>query len=255
MPRPRATKLLVIGNWKMNPLTVDEAKRIIQSTRKASAKLTRAEVVVCPPFPFISMALGKSERMSVGAQDVFTEPQGSYTGEVSAEMLKNMGLKYVIVGHSERRKKGETDQNVADKTKAVLRAGLTAVVCVGEEVRDAQGAYLDTLRAQIKASLEGVQRKHTKQLVLAYEPVWAIGAKEAMTPQLVQEMGIFVRKILSDMYGQSEVMSVPILYGGSVNFRNAKDIIVQGQVQGLLVGRESVNPPGFVELLKAVDQK
>ena len=255
MPRSRVTKLLVIGNWKMNPIKHDEAKRIVQATKKIAAKLQRTDVVVCPPYPYIAMAIAKNGVIAAGAQDVFTEPQGSFTGEVSAEMLKDMGASYVIVGHSERRKAGETNQDVANKAKAALRAGLIPVVCVGEETRDDHGAYLDTLKAQIRASLEGVQRKSVKQIVVAYEPVWAIGAKEAMTPQLVQEMGIFVRKTLADIFGQSEVMSVPVLYGGSVNFRNARDIIVQGQVQGLLVGRESVNPPGFTELLKEVDRK
>jgi triosephosphate isomerase len=130
---------------------------------------------------------------------------------------------------------------------------MTAVLCIGEKTRDAQGDYLEFLKSQIKASLSGFPKKSLSHLVIAYEPVWAIGAKEAMTPGLIHEMVIFVKKVLSDMYGQDEVAHVPVLYGGSVNFRNAADIIKLGEVDGLLVGRESVNMAGFPDLLKAVD--
>jgi triosephosphate isomerase len=260
---------VVIGNWKMNPLTSAEAKRIIASVKKSAKKLTRTKVVMCPPFPFIGYALpkqpvksGAKEVLSVGAQDAFYEDQGSFTGEVSARQLADMGLRYVIVGHSERRRTGdtafaaETDAVVAKKANAVALAGMTAVVCVGELTRDSHGEYLEFLKNQIRASLQGFSKKFISDglLMIAYEPVWAIGAKEAMTPTLIHEMTIFVKKVLADAYGQEEAFDVPILYGGSVNFRNAADIIRAGEVNGLLVGRESVNAPGFAELLTAVDQ-
>lgn len=258
MARTKSIKL-VLGNWKMNPVSLAEAKRIIKETKKIAAKLSSTKVVVCPPFQYLSLitaraavskALGK---IGVGAQNAHAIDQGSFTGEVSAPMLKNMGVGYTIIGHSERRKMGETDEVVAKKAKTVIESGMTAVICIGENVRDEQGTYLDELRTQIKASLQGIARKDMKQVVMAYEPVWAIGAKEAMTPALVHETSIFIKKVLSDTYGQEEGVKVPILYGGSVNFRNARDIIAQGQVDGLLVGRESLNPPGFAELLKEVD--
>lgn len=262
MPSSSKRKL-VIGNWKMNPDTAEEAKRIIKQIKKTVAGLSKTDVVACPPFIFASFVLGKSGKaaltakkkslITLGAQDVHTEERGSYTGEVSALMIRDMGADYVIVGHSERRAVGETDEVVAKKAEAVTAAGLSAVVCVGEAVHDAQGAYLEPLKEQIKASLAKISKKSVNQIVMAYEPVWAIGAKEAMDPAVVQEMMIFIRKILSDMYGQSEVASVPILYGGSVNFRNAGDILEKGDVDGFLVGRESVNSSGFTELLKVVD--
>ncbi len=260
---------IVIGNWKMNPLTVAEAKRIIVSVKKAAKKLNRTKVVICPPSPFIGYALPRVPEkstakgvVSVGAQDVFYEEQGAFTGEVSARQLADMDLGYVIVGHSERRRAGEgafaaeTDVVVAKKAIAVAQAGMVAVLCVGETVRDAHGEYLDFLRNQIRASLQGFSKKYIEErrLVVAYEPVWAIGAKEAMTPTLIHEMTIFVKKVLADLYGQEEAFDVPVLYGGSVNFRNAADIIRGGEVNGLLVGRESVNAPGFAELIRAVDE-
>lgn len=243
----------------MNPDSLAEAKRIIKETRKASVGLESTSVVICPPFPFIPFVLSaRSSSASLGAQDVSFEERGSHTGDVSALALRDLGTSFVIVGHSERRtgvtgSVGETDQIVAKKAAVVVDAGMTAVVCVGEKTHDAQGAYLAPLRDQIQASLAGVNKKYVKHVVIAYEPIWAIGAKDAMDTAVVQEMTIFIRKVLSDMYGQEAAASVRVLYGGSVNFRNAGEIVHGGGVDGLLVGRESVNSPGFTELLKAVD--
>lgn len=275
---------IVIGNWKMNPITVAEAKRVIASVKKAARNLHKTAVVMCPPFPFIGYALprkpekfGAKGTVGVGAQDAFYEEQGAFTGEVSARQLADMDLQCVIVGHSERRHSGarvsdhvedssvsastfsfaaETDAVVAKKAMAVAQTGMIAVLCVGETVRDDQGEYLEFLKNQIRASLHGFPKKFVVEgrLIVAYEPVWAIGAKEAMTPTLIHEMTIFIKKVLADLYGQEEAFDVPILYGGSVNFRNAVDIIRGGEVNGLLVGRESVNAPGFAELIHAVDE-
>lgn len=250
---------LVIGNWKMNPDSLAEAKRIIKEVRRTTAGLVSTDVVACPPFLYVPLLVSAksmakaSPKLVPGAQNVFTEERGSFTGEVSASMLRDLGVSYVIVGHSERRAMGETDDVVARKAVAVIEAGMTAVICVGEHTHDAQGEYLQPLKEQIKISLSKINRKYVKYIVMAYEPLWAIGVKEAMDPAVVQEMSIFIKKILSDMYGQNEAASVRILYGGSVNFRNAGDIVSKGGVDGLLVGRESVNSSGFVELLKVVD--
>ena len=250
---------IVIGNWKMNPQTLVEAKRIVTKTKAVARTLEHTLVVACPPFPFVSLVASKrnsgasGNRVHAGVQNAFFEEQGAYTGEVSTHMLADIGVEYVIVGHSERRARGETDVDVSKKVVAVTQSGMTAVLCVGETVRDAQGAYLNTLREQIKASLQAFPKRQLSQLIIAYEPVWAIGAKEAMTPVLVREMVIFVKKVISDTYGQEEALAVPVLYGGSVNFRNAADIMIEGHVDGFLVGRESVNVPGFIELIKVVD--
>lgn len=247
-------KYLIIGNWKMNPLTLLEAKKIIRRTRGVAKKLKHTQVVACPPFVFIPSCISKrSKDVKVGAQTVSTEDGGAHTGEVSISMLRDIGVEYVIAGHSEERASGEIDEVVAKKITAIVQSGLTAVVCVGELVRDKGGMYLETLKEQIKNTFTGVPIGKAKNIVLAYEPVWAIGAKESMLPEQIYEMSLFVKKVFADIFGQNQAMKVKVLYGGSVNFRNASDIIRIGKVDGLLVGRESVNTPGFVELLKTVD--
>lgn len=237
----------------MNPSTTEEAKRIFAAIKTAAKKLNYTDAVMCPPFPYISL-FKNSDVIALGAQDLFWEERGSFTGEVSADMIKAVGGKYAIIGHSERRKLAETDEMVSLKAAAAIKAELTAIVCIGEKIRDEQGEYLGFLRDQIKNSLTKLQKKQLSHLIVAYEPVWAIGAVEAMAPQDVHEMTIFIKKTLSDIFGQEEALKVPILYGGSVTFRNARDIMVLGEVDGFLVGRESVNPPGFVEILKVVDE-
>lgn len=249
---------IIVGNWKMNPASLEEAQHIFKKVKGTAAKLKSTHVVMCPPFVFIGKfaplrkSRGKS-LLGIGAQDVFYESAGAYTGNVSAPMLKDLGLTHVIVGHSERRAAGEDDEVVSKKVLAALEAGVHPIVCVGETVRDPQGMYLETLKNQIKASLSRVPKKLFNQLVVAYEPVWAIGAKEAMEASVIEEMTIFVKKVISDLSDHENGISTPVLYGGSINFRNAPDIMTRGKVDGLLVGRESVNTPGFVELLKAVD--
>lgn len=249
------TKKLIIGNWKMNPSTIDEAKKIVRKIRSVAGRLEHTDVVACPPLVFIPVAISKRDpnTLKIGAQTVSYEEGGPHTGEVSTVMLSGLGVKYVIVGHSEERAVGDTDEMISRRVKAVVESGMTAVLCVGEKIRDEGGAYLNTLESQIRNSLAGVPSNLAKNIVLAYEPVWAIGAKEAMAPEQIYEMSIFVKKVFADVFSQNQAMKIFVLYGGSVNFRNAGEIVKTGQVDGLLVGRESVNVPGFTELLKAVD--
>ena len=239
----------------MNPAALTDAKRIARRTRTVADRLSHTDVVVCPPFAFILAAISRSaaKNFSIGAQSVSFESEGAHTGEVSAVMLRDLGVSRVIVGHSEQRAQGDTDATVARRAIAVLDAGLSPIVCVGEKVRDDSGGYLDILKDQIKGSLVGVPAGRAKDIVIAYEPIWAIGGKEAMAPADIHETVIFVRKVFSDLFGPELAMKMKVLYGGAVNFRNAADIISIGNVDGLLVGRESVNMPGFSELLKAVD--
>lgn len=249
---------IIVGNWKMNPTSLAEAQNIFKKVKSTASRLTSTHVVMCPPLVYISkFSGGKGGRIkplvAVGAQNVFSEPQGAFTGEVSAPMLKDLGVSHVIVGHSERRATGETDEVVSKKALAVLEAGMHPIICVGESERDAHALYLETLKNQIKNSLAKIPRKLLNQIIVAYEPVWAIGAKEAMDSATIEEISIFIKKVLSDIGDHESAISTPILYGGSINFRNAPDIMSRGKVDGLLVGRESVNTPGFVELLKAVD--
>lgn len=252
MPAKKKRKI-VIGNWKMNVVDAATAKSVMKSVKNVGAKLKNTLTVVCPPYPYISL-LKASPKVKLGAQDVFYEEKGSFTGNVSVPMLASLAVDYVIVGHSERRKAGETDEVVALKTAAVLKTEeLKVVVCIGETTRDAGGDYLGFLRDQIRASLSKVQKKQLEDIIVAYEPVWAIGASEPMNARDVHETTLYIKKILSDMYGQEEALKIPILYGGAVFAKNAREIVSEGEVDGILVGRESVNPPGFAELLKAVD--
>ncbi len=252
-------KKIVVGNWKMNPTTLLEAQGIFKKVKNTATKLTSTSVIICPPSVYISKFLPAKSgarikpTISIGAQDVSYESQGAFTGEVSALMLKDLGVSHIIIGHSERRTAGETDEMVSKKVSAVLDAGIHPIVCVGENERDIHGLYLETLKNQIKNSLSKVSKKLINHVVIAYEPIWAIGAKEAEDPAMIEEMTIFIKKVLADIFGQENTLNTGVLYGGSINFRNAPDIITRGKVDGLLVGRESVNTPGFVEILKAVD--
>ncbi|OHA17312.1 MAG: triose-phosphate isomerase [Candidatus Taylorbacteria bacterium RIFCSPHIGHO2_02_FULL_45_28] len=249
------SKKLVIGNWKMNPATLDDAKNIIRKIRRTANLLKNTVVVVCPPFVYTQSAISRRgpSTLKVGAQTVSYEKENSHTGEISAKTLVDIGVEYVIAGHSEERARNDTDEIVSRRVKAIIEAGMNAVVCVGERVRDDGGGYLETLKSQIKNSLADVPSSLAKNIIIAYEPVWAIGAKEAMMPEQIYEMSLFVKKVFSDIFSQNQAMKTLVIYGGSVNFRNAREIITVGKVDGLLVGRESVNTPGFVELLKAVD--
>ena len=248
-------KRIVIGNWKMNPSTVEDARRIARQSRAAAGKLVRTDVAICAPFPFIPACISRAEahNFHIGAQSVSIEDGGPHTGQVSAAMLRSLGVEYVIAGHSEEREHGDTDAIIAAKIVRILEAGMTAVVCVGEKAREESGAHFGFLKDQIRNSFAGVPEGKVGRIILAYEPVWAIGAKEAMAPADIYEMSLFVKKTFADIFGAEAGLKVKVIYGGSANFRNAAEIIRGGRVDGLLPGRESVNLPGFAELLKAVD--
>ncbi|MEK7646180.1 MAG: triose-phosphate isomerase [Patescibacteria group bacterium] len=249
-------RTLVVGNWKMNPATLDEAKVIVRKTRQAASELAHTDVVVCPPFVFISSFNTSTEapHMYLGVQSVSPYTQeGPHTGEVGVHMLRDLKVEYVITGHSEERSRGVSDEEVSKSVSAIVHEGMMAIVCVGERQRDDAGTYLETLTQQIRSSLAGIEAKHAKNLVIAYEPIWAIGATEAMNPEQVCEMSIFVKKICADIFGPEIALKIKVLYGGAVNAENASSIITIGKVDGLLVGRESVHIDGFVELLRAVD--
>lgn len=240
----------------MNPATVAESKKIAHRIKRAAALLSHVEVVMCPPFSFITSISGRrgAKHVHLGAQSASVEDNiGPFTGEVSAVMLRECGVEYVIIGHSERRRRGDTDEIVSHRLDRALAARLIPILCIGETVRDEHGDYLDGLKNQIRASCGNIPKKYAKDIVIAYEPVWAIGAQEAMKPEDMYETSLFIRKVWADMFGADAGLKVTILYGGSVTYRNAPDIMQIGKVDGLLVGRESVNAQGFVELMKAVD--
>ena len=250
---------IVIGNWKMNPLSLKEAEKLFTNIAKSISGVRKTEVVICPPFLYLEKlkSIGwRTKKISLGAQDVFwgNPPAGggAYTGEVSADMLYNIGVKYIIVGHSERRAMNESNSDINKKIKASLSAGLRPILCVGENVRDENHEYFNVVKTQLTKCLDGISKNSISKVIIAYEPIWAISStqnrKNAM-PEDSKEMTIFIRKILSDKFG-SEASKIRIIYGGSANEKDAEDFLKNGGVDGLLPGRASLDPKKFSQIIK-----
>ena len=246
---------IVVANWKANPPTLIEARKLFAAVKKAAGSF-RGALVVCPPAPFLAdLALSyRGSRIRFGAQDVFYEKGGSFTGEYSADMLRSVKTQYVILGHSERRRLGETNEDINKKIAAALAAGLTPILCVGEKGRDVEGNYFQTIEEQLKKGLSGISDSSLPKIIIAYEPVWAIGkrAEDAMKPNDVQEMAIFIRKTLAQKYPRNAVDKVAILYGGSAEPENVAGILTDGGVSGFLVGHVSLEPARFKEMLSVI---
>ncbi len=243
-------KKLVIGNWKMNPPTFAQADKLVRAAA-GSKNLGKVKVVLCPPFVWLTDLSHKpAAGLEFGAQDVFWEAQGAFTGEISPKMLKNSGVKYVIIGHSERRQLGETDGMVNRKVKAALAAGLKVILCVGEsaEIRSkGMGAAKRAIAAQLKAGLAGVRAEGGK-LAVAYEPVWAIGTGNPDDPAAAEEMAGFIRSILNSKF-QIPNSKFPVLYGGSVTSGNTERFLSCKDIDGALVGGASLSAPEFKKIV------
>lgn len=252
-------KNIVIANWKMNPSSLEEAKNIFNFTKKAAVLLKNTDVLVFPPFPYLHplLKLKSPRNLFLGAQNVSSEERGAFTGEVSASMLKNLGVKYVLVGHSERRAMGEDNKLINKKLQIVFESGLTPILCIGESLRDRDGTHLEFLKNQIKDSISGLQKKHMVGMIIAYEPVWAIGKsyREAMNPTDIHETVLFIKKSIGEFFGKDIASSVRILYGAAVESQNAKSVIEYGNVEGFLVGHASLKKEEFPEILKSIDTK
>ena len=246
---------LIVANWKMHPKTLREAKRLVSVTKKALGSSRAVTVVVTPPSVFLrDLAKGASSRgLSYAAQNVHWEESGAHTGDVSVSQVKDAGAKWVLIGHSERRALGETNADVRKKVAAALEADLKPIIAVGEQDRDADGAYLRTFSEQVITALAGVPKGALKDVTIAYEPVWAIGGTEAMPPNQVHETVLYIRKLLFEVYGKP-ALSIPILYGGSVEDDDAAAMMTEGEVQGLLVGHASVDAKRFPRLIKRVKE-
>lgn len=241
----------------MNPLSSKEAEKIFSGIVK-NLKVKKTEVVICPPFLYLEK-LGKiSKKVSLGAQNAFTEDGGAYTGEVSVKMLANMGVKYVILGHSERRSPpaggGESNQDVNKKIKASLSVGLIPVVCIGEKERDENHEYLNFVREQVEQGFTGISKNLISNIIIAYEPVWAIGknAKREASPAEFREMSIFIRKILSDKFGAKNIEKIRIIYGGSAHPENVAGFLAEG-ADGFLPGRDSLDPKKFLSIVNTTE--
>jgi triosephosphate isomerase (TIM) len=247
-------KTLIVCNWKMNPAKLREASTLAKGIEKEAKKYSSLSVIIAPPMLQIPIVRSSVKKIALGAQDVSAYREGAHTGEVSATMLANVGVKFVIVGHSERRAQGETNEATNLKIKEILQAKLSPILCIGEKVRDESVWYMHEIKTQLAEALVGITKKQLSSLVIAYEPVWAIGgdAKREATPMECEEVVIYIRKILADLYDVKNANAVPILFGGSVSEKNADLFIAQGRASGLLVGRASVSIVSFRALLARV---
>jgi len=251
------SKKIIAGNWKMNPVTLKEAKLTFGGIKKVANLARRTSVQIYAPFIYLSelKKLTLAGKVELGAQDCHWVDQGAQTGGVSAYMIRDLGIKTTIIGHSERRASGDTDEIINKKILTALSAGLRIILCIGETVRDGSGSYLNILQKQLEQDLNNFPVKLADRLVIAYEPVWAIGknATGVETPDGFLHNKIFIHKVLAGIVGRKKALAVPVLYGGSASPANAGDFLGSGQADGLLVGRDSLNPKNFGEIIKIAD--
>jgi triosephosphate isomerase len=250
-------RLMVVGNWKMH-CTITEALQLVMGLNSSYARTAgvAAEVVVCPPFTAltdVSRFLAQTG-IKLGAQNFFYEQQGAYTGEVSLVMLSDLNCDYVLVGHSERRLIFKEDnQMVGKKLRAALQNGFKPILCVGETLEQRQGGETESLiKEQLETALQDVPQEAIDNLVIAYEPVWAIGTGQNATPSQANEVCGFIRKQLSVILGKNAGDQISILYGGSVKPDNIEELIAQPELDGVLVGGASLNVQDFISIIKAV---
>jgi triosephosphate isomerase len=246
-------KKFVAGNWKMNG-TESSSVTLARSIVDGLGSRTDVTVAVCPPFPYLLPVarVVRNTPVALGAQDVYHEKEGAFTGEVSPAMLLDCGCRYVIVGHSERRHKlGEDDALISRKVKAALEAGLQVILCVGELLTEREANKTEAvLERQLKGGLASLNKEQMGRTVIAYEPVWAIGTGKNATPEQAQEAHAFLRRQLSGMFGEETARAAPILYGGSATHANVASLLAQPDVNGGLVGGASLKADMFVEIVK-----
>ena len=253
MSLPR--KKFVAGNFKMN-MTSSEVAPYLEVFRQETEKCADVDICLIPPFTAIakfSEILGNSQKIRIGAQNMSPEAKGAYTGEISASMLRDLFVRYVLVGHSERRRLFiETDEMVRRKLIAALASELRPILCVGETLEERQaGQEKAVLEGQLRAALEGLTPEQISEAIVAYEPVWAIGTGLTATPDQAQEAHLFIRDYLGKLAGTSVASKARILYGGSVTPANAKELLSQPDIDGALVGGASLDPRGFAEIVAA----
>lgn len=248
------SKKIIIANWKLNPINQKEAEKLLKQIIK-DLKYKKSEIVFCPPIVYLNVLKKLSRKFKFGVQNIFYENTGSFTGEISSIMAKNLGAEYVILGHSERRALGEDDKFINKKVKQALDFGLIPIICIGEKERDAEHEYLNFIQKQINDSLNNISRLNISKIIIAYEPLWAIGKnsiREA-TGEEFREMRVFIKKTLNDKFGLEAMNKIKIIYGGSVNFKNVSDFIQIGESDGFLVGRDSLNAEKFIKIIQNVE--
>ena len=249
-------KAIIAGNWKMNK-TASEAAVLVDELIPA-VKDSACEVVICTPFTDLVTAVAKTKgtNIHVGAENVHFEKSGAFTGEISADMLVDLGVEYVIVGHSERRQYfAETDQTVNKRTLAALNAGLKVILCVGESLQQREeGVTEELVRMQTKIALRDVTAEQMANVVIAYEPIWAIGTGKTATADQADEVNGFIRSVVAGLYGKDVAEAMTIQYGGSMNAKNAEELLSKEHVDGGLIGGASLKAEDFSIIVKAASK-
>ena len=247
---------VIAGNWKMN-MTPAETTDFMKALAPKVADVKEAKVVLCVPFVDIAAAVEatKGTNIEIGAENVHMEEKGAYTGEISGKMLASCGVKYVIVGHSERRQYfGETDVTVNGRTKAGLANGLKVILCVGETLTEhEQGVTFETVSRQTKIALLGVSAEEMQNIIIAYEPVWAIGTGKTATAEQAEEVCAYIRSVVASLYGAEVAEATTVQYGGSMNAKNAAELLAMENIDGGLIGGASLKPDDFTVIVKAAD--
>ena len=250
-------KTVIAGNWKMNMLA-SEIKPFMEQLKENLPKTRACDVVLCTPAPLLPAMIkaGMDCKVAAGGQDVSKYEKGAYTGEVSAAQLADIGAKYCIVGHSERRQyHGEDDMLINAKVKALLEKGIIPIICVGESLEQREmDLTMEYVAYQVKAALSGVDASQLRRCIIAYEPIWAIGTGKTATAEQAEEVCQGIRAVVRGIYGARPARAVSILYGGSMNAKNAFELLAQPDIDGGLIGGASLKPVDFSEIVKATDQ-
>ena len=246
-------KPLIVANWKCNPVTLKRAEQVFVLVKKNIKNIKNIEIVVCPPFVYLPKFKAQSLKFKLGAQDVFWQGRGAFTGEISPKMLKDLGVEYIILGHSERRQiLKETDEMINNKLKAVLGAGLKPILCIGETQEERNKGKTETiLKNQIEKALKNVPsyKLQVTRFCIAYEPIWAIGTGKPCLLQEALKAKVFISKVLKVLLGKKIAEKIKILYGGSVSSKNGLSYIKEAKMDGLLVGAISLKPKEFIKLI------
>ncbi len=249
-------KTLIAGNWKMNK-TPSETKEFMVELKSIMPKGRWCDIALCVPAVCIPAAVRamRETRVGIGAENCNANPSGAYTGEIATNMLVDAGCKYVIIGHSERRAMGETDQEVNAKVLAALEAGLVPIMCCGESLEQREtGVTEEWITLQIKSGLVGVPEEKMRKIIIAYEPIWAIGTGKTATPEQAEEVCELIRSVVRKLYGSKNARATTIVYGGSMNEKNAFELLAQPDIDGGLIGGASLVPEKFVKIIESANQ-
>ncbi len=248
-------KKVIAGNWKMNN-NLSGAVELISGIKNGLADFEpQADMIICPPYISLetAAALIKDTPIKLGAQNMYFEDSGAYTGEVSAEMLKSVGCEYVILGHSERRTIfNESDETINKKVKKALAGGLKPIFCIGETLEEREsGVTNKVVEKQVRDGLQDISESDLANVIVAYEPVWAIGTGKTATPEQAQEVHEFIRNLIKELYSENAAQNLVIQYGGSVKPANAKELLSQNDIDGALVGGACLQPDSFLDIVKS----